>query len=372
MKASTLITLAVALFLAIGTALGARALGLFSPVSQAAPPPPVVKILVARTNLYEGMAISANQVVVRELRSDEAEFYNKNRDKFLAASPEAAALRTPTRNIEADAPILKTDLEELTFPKSVRDRLRGPHVRAVNVTVPKERAAGGLITRDDYVDVYLTSVVADPQNPSRTTTLGAVIARNLKVIVKRNSLWTVLKATPDNVPIAFTLEANLYRAALIEYAQTKGNISLLPAARVKDEGITPASADATKSFSIPDSREYRDEDKRVDQMLKGEYSITEADLERIYNLQPIVRRPPPPPPIAIQNISGNQIRGASVFTADGKPIADKDAANAFADSRATPASSGPAVGGGATPLGYTFQCPGGAPGSSEKTTDKKT
>lgn len=370
MKASTLITLAVALFLALGTAIGARALGLFTPGPGPAAAPPVIKVLVAKSNLYADIAINANQVTVRDLRSDEMEFYNKNREKFLPASPEAAALRIPTRNIEADSPILKTDLEDLAFPESVRDRL-SPDMRAVNVLVPKERAAGGLITKGDYVDVYLTSVVSDSLDPSRSKTLGAFIARNLRVIVKRNSLWTVLKPNPENMPVAFTLEANPYRAALIEYALTKGTLSLLPSSRPRDDGIVPAaSVTGPRSFSIADSREYREEDKRIDLLLKGEYSLTESDLERIFNLRPIERKIPPPP-VAILNISGNQIQGRSMFSgSDGKPLSDKEAAQAMAASSVTPASGGVSVGGAAPSMGYSFSCPAGS--DSGKTTDRKT
>jgi Flp pilus assembly protein CpaB len=356
MKASTLLAVTIALFLALGVAIGARQMGLFAQSSQPAPPPPIIKVLVARANLYEGVAITSKQVAVRDLRDDEKEFYNKNRDKFMPASTEAALLRIPNRNIEADSVLLKTDLVDLAYPDGVPVRL-APGTRAVNVSVPKEQAAGGLIAKGDYVDVWLTSIVCDGNDCSKASTLGAYIARNLKVVVKRNNLWTTLRPNPDNVPVSFTLEANPYRAALIEFAMTKGSITLLPSSAPRREtgGVAPASTEAPRSFSIPDSREYRDEDERIDKLLKGEISITNGDLERIFNLRPIVRPQPGPPPVTIQRISGNTLTGSSVFSADGKYLGGLRPGKSAEDEK-VPEPSGPVVSGAPT-MGYTFRHP---------------
>ncbi len=362
MKASTLLAVTVALFLALGTAVGARALGLFTQPPRAAKADPVIKILVARANLYEGMAITTGQVMIRELRPEEEKLYNESREKFLPASIEAAALRVPNRNIEADTPLLKTDLQDLAFPDGVPLRMT-PGMRAVNVAVPKEHAAGGLISKGDHVDVWLTSVVCDGNDCSKATTLGAYIARDLRVIVKRNSLWTTLRPNPDNVPVSFTLEANPYRAALLEFASSKGAISLMPAASPRrDPVIAPASTAPPKPFGIPDSREYKDEDERVDRLLKGEISITNGDLERIFNLRPVVRPQPAPPPITIQRISGNSPVGSSVFSADGRYIGNVRPGQS-AGERETAEASGPVVA-GAPAMGYTFRTPGSALPSS--------
>src|SRR4051812_15000068 len=118
MKASTLFALTVAALLGLGVAVGAKMLGYFEPrtavaVEKNGGP---YKVIVAKANLFEDMAINANQVTVRDLRPDEVEYYKANRDKFLSGSASAAALRIPKVNIEADQPILKEHLHDLAFP----------------------------------------------------------------------------------------------------------------------------------------------------------------------------------------------------------------------------------------------------------------
>jgi Flp pilus assembly protein CpaB len=300
-------------------------------------------------------------VTVREIRQGpEFTRYQENKDKYLPASIEAANLRIPNRNIEADQPILKSDLEDLAWPGGVPVRLR-PGMRAVNLSLPKDRAAGGLIARGDRVDVLLTTKVCEGSNCNKSATLSAYIARDLRVIVKRNTLWTVLRANPENMPVTFTLEANPYRAALIEFASNKGLISLLPVPATRKDTVVPTSADTTRvSFSIPDSAEYRDEDDRVEKMVRGDLSITEADLERIFRLRPIARAPAPPAPIVIQHIAGVRNAGVSVFGADGSPMHGPPA---------TAATSGTIGVAGTSPLGYAFFAPGTptTPGSTAAT-----
>src|SRR5262245_44229777 len=185
MKASTLFALTVAALLGLGAAVTAKLMGFFE-----ASPPPVreapPKILVAGINIFEGMAISQEMLFVRNMTADEQRrFEGANKDQLLPATLGAAILRIPIRNIEADTPILKTDLEDLAFPEGMPSRLQ-PGMRAVNVDVPQIRAAGGLIARRQFVDVLLTTSICDGSNCKSPATQTAMIAHNLRVIAKRN------------------------------------------------------------------------------------------------------------------------------------------------------------------------------------------
>src|SRR4029077_19835034 len=94
------------------------------------------------------------------------------------------------------------------------DIILGPGMKAVNVKLPRDRAGGGLIRKDDRVDVYLTSTIT---NGMTAETMTAPLAMGLRVVIKRDSIWTGMRGDDESKPIPFTLEANAYRAALIEY-----------------------------------------------------------------------------------------------------------------------------------------------------------
>jgi Flp pilus assembly protein CpaB len=366
MKASTLFTLTVALLFGLGVAAVARAMGLFNSTPQPAPQEKVIKVLVAKQNLYEGIAITPSMVAVRDLRQDEYDYYNKNKKEFTPASTAAVNFRVPIHIIEAGQPILRSDLEDLRFPDGITARIN-PGMRAVNLALPRERAAGGLITRGDFVDVLLTSHVCDGVNCKNGATMSAFLARGLRVVVKRNSLWEVLRTDPANQPIAFTLEANPYRAALIEFSAMQGLITLVPVPSRGAAKSTAGLTDGKVSYASLDSVEYRNEDERVDGILQGKLSVSETDLERIFRLRPVVRTPPPPPPLVVRKISGNDYSGVATFAPDGSRVhADPDTG------KLTPASPNlnegrPVVEGQVASMGYRFRVPlsSGAPASDD-------
>jgi Flp pilus assembly protein CpaB len=353
MKASTLFAITIAVLLALGVAVGAKLMGFFERGPKTEKPAEPDKILVAKQNLFEGITISPDMVTVRPLRLEEREHYQNNRSKYLPATVSAAAQRIPLHNIEADQPILKDDLQDLNFPEPLTGRLR-QNMRAVNLSLPKQQAAGGLIVRGDTVDVLLTSRICVGADCTESITQSAFIARGLRVIAKRDILWTVLQAIPENKPVTFTLEANPYRAALIEFAQTKGTIALLPSptatkATTPTDTSTPGGG---ASFAKFDSPEYREEDQRVDGILKGDLTVSEVDLERIFKLKPIPRVRTEPPHF-VQHISGVKPNGTIAFSSDGQPL--------VLDSR-TPRTSKSGGGPrpqveGQNPLGYTFRRP---------------
>jgi Flp pilus assembly protein CpaB len=325
MKASTLFGITVAVLLGLGAVVGAKMMGLFQKQTAVEKPVETPQVLVAKQPLFEGITITEGQVTVRPLRPDEREMYEKNKAQYLPPVITAAVLRTPIRNIEADQPILKSYLEDLAIPDSIHQRL-SPGMLAVNVAIPKERCAGGLILRGDRVDVLLTSRISDSGYPDEAITRSAYIARNLKVIVKRNQLWTVLAPNPDDLPVNYTLEANPYRSALIELAQTKGILSLMPtpASKSGKPGVSPTNIPTSVSPGALEGSEYEGEQARIEGVLRGDLTVGDSDLERIFKLKPLVR-PQPPVYQVVRHITGNTPIGSTIFSLQGDRVDRFDA-----------------------------------------------
>lgn len=315
MRASTLFAIALAVFLGLGVVAAAKYSGIFNPRKTEAPPPKVyLKVLVAAKNLFENMTILPGDLRVREMSDEEEADYAIHKANYLPARVEAGNLRVLTRSVEAEQPILREYLEDINLPQPLNRRLSSPLMRAVNIEVPIERAAGGLIQKGEFVDVYLTTRVSIAGKPENGLTTTAPIARNLKVIVKRNMLWNALAAVDPKKPIDFTLEANPYRAALIQFARTKGELSLVPTAAPQEQNGKSSRSVVSPTQSDPASKEYNDEDKRIAEFLSGERSVGDADLERIFNLKPLIR------PVQIEKFSGVQYMGTQTFVnGSGRP-----------------------------------------------------
>jgi hypothetical protein len=95
-----------------------------------------------------------------------------------------------------------------------------------------------LIEVGDYVDVHLKTVIDPPASclsAAELCSLGlpgtrsAVLARDARVVVRRNTLWPNCRPYTQCVTNV-TLELNPYRAALVEYAKDRGLITLSPIA----------------------------------------------------------------------------------------------------------------------------------------------
>jgi Flp pilus assembly protein CpaB len=323
MKATTLFTLTIALVLGLGAAATAKYFGFFEPKAQAAvekpPEKPPVLLLVAGTNLFKGHALSAADVKVRPARGEELADYNTNAKDYLPPVVNAANFRIMAEHLEADRPIKVKHLDPQEF-ESLEKRM-SPYMRAVNLDVPKVRCAGGSLLRDDRVDVFLTTLVAT--GPANTGPDGhphlrmACIARDCRVVMKRNQLLTALQANPEVVP--YTLEVNPYRAALITYAEHKGLITLVPRARNKAE--MPVTPVGKPSFSDLESDEYKDEDTRVEKVERLTYTVGDKDLSRLFQLPELQAKVPPPPPTRVAIIKGVNPDGEKSFNPDGKPVA---------------------------------------------------
>jgi Flp pilus assembly protein CpaB len=323
MRASTLFILTVAVLLGLGVAVAAKLSGYFDPP---APPPVAAKaditVLVANRTLFAGDMIDPTWVRTRKLAPDEIPHYEANKEKYLPAVPQSVILRIAQQNIEADRPLLREHLAEMAKPDSLSHRLL-PAMRAINLSLPKDRSAGGLIQVGEWVDVFLTTMVDVGGEPSPSTRT-APIAHKLRVISKRNGLWPVFAPQPDDKLVHFTLEANPYRATLIEFAKDKGTLSLAPISNAEQKELEEKRAAVLnglvavkhQTFSIDDSQEYAEEDDRVDGVIRGELSVNHTDLMRIFD----ITTPEPPLPkltTAIQQMAGINRYHDAVFDTEG-------------------------------------------------------
>ena len=322
MRASTLFAITLSLLLGLGAVAGARYYGLFD--KKETPPtenkPVNMKVLTAATTLYEGIAVTEKMVVVKErvLTQDEEKQYRDNQTKFLSkympASPKSVAFRIPKRNITAGQILMADMFEDPEMPPGPTDPKRvAPGYRAVNVAVKKENSVGGTLRVGEYVDVWLTTRATVSNGKQKQEAIAsACIARGCKVVMKRNTIWPLLQADPDNKPINFTLQANPYRAAVIEFADNRGEISLRPAP-------APASK-ASGSFADLTSKEYADEDDRVRLTNLGEYTVGDKDLMRIFNIQPAPPPPPAPaptPPVMTRRVFGTDMYPPALYDPNG-------------------------------------------------------
>lgn len=331
MRASTIFALTMALLIGLGAVVGARYAGW---IGKQEPPPKKekeIQVLVAARNLFPGDVIESNWVKTRVLRPEEIKHYETNKDKYLPAVNGAAALRVPTRPIEADTPILRDDLKELVKPDPLHARLL-PNMRAVNISVPKDQSAGGLIQVGEWVDVYMTTTITNENHQEMTKT--APIAHRLRVIAKRNALWTVLRELPEGKPVQFTIEANPYRAALIEYAKAKGVITLVPLSgaeqRLLEEKRIKVLNDAAEGKMLPvafgaapgaNNGDYDQEDGRVEGMNRGEYTVSSGDLVRIFDLKTPA---PPKDEFTIQHFAGLKMTRHSRYSSEGTLISTEE------------------------------------------------
>ncbi len=357
MKASTLFAITVSLLLGLGAVAGARYAGLFD--KKDAPPPPAkeppLRILVAAANLFEDVSVSSDQVMVVEIPS-ESPAYAKlklDQDKLLPARAAAAHLRVPKRNILAEEPLYKTLFRDHELPLRITERL-DPGMKSVNVLVQKDKAAGGVLRIGEYVDVMLTSDVSFKGDRLGDGLKTNCIARGCKVIMKRNSIWTSFGSDPDGKLLDFTLQANPYRASLIEFATNRGTLSLMPTS-------TPPTGSGSQSDL--NSKEYSDEQGRVDAANRGEYSVSNADLIRIFGLVPPTPVVPPPPPKVTRNISGTEFVPSKVFSADGMPLGTA-APGSTAENLAGAASANGSQPQSATQAGFSFSQPSNLDGKA--------
>jgi Flp pilus assembly protein CpaB len=319
----------------LGVAIAAKLGGFFSPPLVEAPAKKQdIMVLAAARNLFAGDMIDTTGVRVRALKPEELAHYQTKRDQYLPPLVAAATLRITRRNIYADEPILKECLQDMTRPEALHSRLL-PQMRAVNLSLTKERSAGGLIQIGDWVDVSLTCKI---DNGGATSTRTACILPRVRVIAKRNSLWPIFAPLPDDKPVNFTLEVNPYRAALLEFSRTKGVLTMAPLPidekrkleTKREEVLEDAGAIRPVHFIPAGTPEANEEDDRVAAFGRGELAVSEFDLIRLFGL---TTTPPPTAPVSVERFSGIFRYEPAVFTADGIPLPKNARGNNASDAR---------------------------------------
>jgi len=326
MRASTLFALTAAVLIGLGVAVAAKVGGLFNrPVEVARRPE--TQVLVAGRNLFAGDTIDASGVRVRALKETEVDAYAKNKDQYLPPVQAAAALRVAKSNIEADTPITRDMLKEMAKPQPINERLL-PDMRAVNLTLSKERSAGGLVQVGEWVEVLLTSQIDG--GDSLKTTRTAVIAPKVRVIAKRDSLWPVFAPLPAGKPVDYTLEVNAYQAALIEFSRLRGVLSLSPLPQAEQKKLEASRTERLaartagsniRTYMTADTPE--EEVKLIQAVEQGSRVISEGDLVKLFDLK-VEKESTEPPPVTmrVERFIGTKRVESALFTIDGKPTTD--------------------------------------------------
>lgn len=334
MRGSLLAVVAVAVIAGLGVVAAVRSLGFLTPAPVAsapqqpppappppAPPPPPL-VAVASSHMFAGDTVYQENVTVRPLRPEELKDYEANKADYVGAVPAVAYFRYLTKDIIADTPLKKADLEALKKPEALNVRLP-EGTRGVDLPLPKELAAGGMIAVGDWVDVYILTDVARTDNPTRIPQNG-VLVQSVPVIAKRSTLYSPFIALPAG-PIGHTLAVNPYRAALIDYARAVGTISLVPVSqpeRARLEALKASKGNLAIPFAAAGSPEYRDEQDRIEKYARGEVAVGRADLARILRLPQIVPPPPPTPraaPVQVELFTGTQRSGTATFPSTDAP-----------------------------------------------------
>ncbi|QEL13257.1 Flp pilus assembly protein CpaB [Limnoglobus roseus] len=315
MRASFLLVLTLAVLVGLAVAVGFRYSGFLNPapvatvpvvagpvVEKIVPPAPLPKVVATTRNLFAGDTIDSLDVYLRNAKPEELKDLESHKDAYLPSLVSSAYFRTPMRNLEADTPIKKADLEEMAKPEALHTRLT-PGTRALGVSIPKPQSAGGLIQVGDWVDVYVTTEVSRTDLDVKVPHTGLVV-KAAQVVAKRDTLYKIYSGLPSEF-IHFTLSANPYRTALIEYARTIGTLSMVPVSaeeKKKYDVLKDASANnPDKAIELAvgntDGREGREELRRVKEYEAGTLGVGATDIFRILNLKPIPVPDPPPPPM---------------------------------------------------------------------------
>lgn len=266
------------------------------------PPPPRPFVLVPARNIFKGDAITGVNVVLRQLRADEMEEYEKNKADYLP-SLSVAYFRLAAKDLPGDRPLRKGDLLEAKKPESLNARLF-PGTRTITVGISKDRSVSGLIQVGDWVDVYLITDVSRTDNPNAVPYTGLLVP-HAQVVAKRDTLYPIYDPLFSDT-VSYTLATNPYRAALLEYGRNVGVLTLTPVSAdekkrldiLRDEAMKAPGVSVAATFAPPGSPDYKSEQERLQRYSDGALSIGDEDLVRVLHL-PLIVPPPPPKPVKV-------------------------------------------------------------------------
>lgn len=322
MRVSFLAVLAVALLAGLGVVVAVKTLGLLSPpvapVVSAPPPvvipPPVPRALVGSRPLYEEDFITPGDLGSRPFTEEELKDYKAHPQDYLMPIPQEAYYRFMAKTVPGNKPLRQDDLQPAHKSDFLHDRLL-PGSRPVNVSVMRNDAAGGLISKNDWVDVHLITNVSrtDDSTPVRREGL---LVRHAHVVARRDTLVN-LATSPMSDKFSYTLSMNPYRASLLEYARTLGIITLSPVPKEEKDRLDAmakeANGDPAKAALIlvgdPNTREGMEEEIKVKDYATTGLGVGTSDVARVLQLRPLeapVLELNPPVQIELYNGAGPQ------------------------------------------------------------------
>jgi WD40 repeat protein len=114
-----------------------------------------------------------------------------------------------------------------------------------------------MIQVGEWVDVALTTDITWPDGATQDTRT-ANIACACKVIAKRNSLWPIYACLPEDAPVHYTLEANPWRAALINFCKDKGLLTLTPVPEAEQRLLEGRRNDYLAALPVGEDLTLRD------------------------------------------------------------------------------------------------------------------
>jgi Flp pilus assembly protein CpaB len=317
--------------------------------------------------MFEGQFITGVDIGRRVLTEAELKHYNEHKDQYFT-DPYEVFGRYIARTVAGGKPLQRDDLKPPMMPSPLNEHLL-PGTRAIDINVTKQDSAGWLLSTGDWVDVHVITNVSRTDDPTAVRRAGVVV-RNALIVARRDSLVPLNTPYGKSEYFAYTLSMNPYRAALLEYVRTLGDITLEPVSKEEkvrlDKLRKEAGDDLTKIALItvgdPNTREGMEEASRLEQFaINRGLSIGTDDMMKVLQLRPI--EPPTvfiPPVVKVEMFTGTQQHAPYEFVM-GKPEIVNAPRSAPQYLFSNPKDSVRIEGGGAGTGGYNVKSQGLTP-----------
>lgn len=283
MDRKKLVLLAVALLVAVGTALAARTLfvGASAPVAQAAVEVPKgPKVLVAQRALPTGTIITADSIAFQPWPEDmvqDAYFIDGEAD---ASKLLGTVVRFP---VTAGQPVTQGALVA-PGDRGFLAAALGPGMRAVTIPVSAKTGVGGFVFPGDRVDLVLTQSVKGDEGMALKA--SETILRNIRVLATDQSTETE-SVDGKTVVRAFrtiTLEVTPRIAEKVAVAETIGTLSL-SLRSLADNQAQLERVIASGEVDLPEGASKDEEERLIRQAMNrpmegGTTFVTGGDVSR--------------------------------------------------------------------------------------------
>lgn len=217
-------------------------------------------VLVFKTDMPSDLPLLECDVDVRPVENADLDGYSRNRHKYHVPLPELVNYRTLARPVKAGEPILRSDFEDYYYVGFEP----APGMRALKLKLPSEQVGG--VGKHDFVDAMLTTQACSGDNCNRPVPISATIAFGLKVIAVRTDVAAEVGGKAGSTRTYVTLEANPFRAKLIEWAMPYGDVRLFP--------YKPNEYGRNREPYGPTNK---DEERRILKIIEG-HKVTNHDL----------------------------------------------------------------------------------------------